>query len=147
MGKGRKDLPWVSRTGEVVSLHGETWIVRAVRWGDSSGAICAMGFAHGGRQAVTARAGWLEDLAWAPLLMAPIPALQWRLTLTCPGGDGARFDSALVRSVLVPGAMWCQGAPVRATADGVSVGLARPLQIVACNWRAIVMPLAEEGWR
>ena len=157
MGKGRATmteahalaarLPRMSRYGEVVSLAGEPWIVRSLRYssGLERGGLCAAGFVSAGRQRITARSEWLESAAWDVGAMVPIKA-GWLVhdRLVCPIGDGAYFDAGLVRAMFVPGSSWRQADPVTVVVDGRRVRC-RPLQIAACNWRAVVMPLHIDG--
>lgn len=154
MGKGRTmteahalaaRLPLMSRAGEVIDLAGEPWIVRALRH-SHTGNVCAVGLVSGGHQRVTARSEWLAASSWDLPAMVPIKS-GWLVhdRLVCPIGDGAYFDAAIVRAMFVPGSSWRQADPVQALAPGGPRVLCRPLQIAACNWRAVVMPLAEEG--
>ncbi len=156
MGKGRTmreahaigaRLPLLSRIGEVVSLDGRPWIARVLRH-NQQGGICAAGFVHGGSRPITARSGWLETHAWLPSYTPPyiVPGdgcLVLERTTVDVGRE--RFDSALVRDMMPPGSSWALGNQVEMlTTRGRVHGYCRPLQITACNWRAVVMPLATE---
>lgn len=152
MGKGRTTreahaigarLPLLSRIGEVVSLGGQPWIARALRRSQQGG-ICAAGFMHGGSRPVTARSGWLEMHTWQASYMSWDGGILMLEHTTVDIGP-ERFDSALVRDMMPPGSSWALGNQVEMlTTRGRVHGYFRPLQIAACNWRAVVMPLATE---